>query len=108
MRDMLFGKTEANSPIVDDEVSKGQVSNLVMTYVTSPARNRRRARRRAQRSISRTSKARRAPSARSKSRPPADTIFSWWARPAPASRCSRPGCRRYCRRSHRPSCSVLG
>jgi magnesium chelatase family protein len=42
-------------------------------------------------SISRTSRARRAPSARLRSRPPAGTICSWWDRPAPASRCWRRG-----------------
>src|SRR5262249_8953560 len=47
---------------------------------------------------SRTSRARRAPSARSKSPPPAATICSWSARPAPASRCWPRGCRRSCRR----------
>ena len=68
-------------------------------------RSPRSARRRRRRSISPTSRARRAPSARSKSPPPAATICSWWARRAPASRCWRRVCRRFCRRSRPPSCS---
>jgi magnesium chelatase family protein len=48
-------------------------------------------------STSPTSRARRAPSARSRSPPPADTTFSWSARPAPASQCWRRDCRPSCR-----------
>ena len=55
--------------------------------------------------ISPTSRARKAPSARSKWPPPAATIFSWSGRPAPANRCWRRGCPPSCRRSRRPSCS---
>ena len=51
-----------------------------------------------------TSRVRKAPSARSKSPPPAATICSWSARPAPASRCWHRGCRPSCRRSLRRSC----
>ena len=60
---------------------------------------------RAARSISPTSKARRAPSARSKWPRPADIICSWSARPAPANRCWRRGCPRSCRRWRRPNFS---
>jgi len=48
-------------------------------------------------STSRTSRARRAPNARSKSPPPAATICSWSGRPAPASRCWPRGCRPFSR-----------
>jgi magnesium chelatase family protein len=44
------------------------------------------------------SRARKAPSARSRSPPPAATICSWSARPAPASRCWRRGSPASCRR----------
>ena len=54
-------------------------------------------------STSPTSRARRAQSARSKSRRLAATICSWSDRPGPASRCWPRGSRPSCRRSHRPS-----
>ena len=56
-------------------------------------------------STSPTSRGRKAPNARSKSRQPVDITCPWSGRPAPASPCWRRGCLPFCRRLRRRSCS---
>jgi magnesium chelatase family protein len=74
-----------------------QLANHVRGTQVLPARSRRSAKPRVRSSTSRTSRARRAPSARSRSPPPVATTCSWSGRPVPASRCWRRGCRPSCR-----------
>jgi magnesium chelatase family protein len=68
------------------------------TQVLSRPRSPRSSKSKAQEPTWPTSRARKAPNARSKWPRPGATTSSWWGRPAPASRCWRRGCPRSCHR----------